>query len=91
MPETEDFGVIFLKNVVEPDSGICFELLHGKKPAFLTKKVQNWSTEESCLSLKQVVVPIRVVNDCVERSLGPVIDYHIDKTTKSEEQKFYLY
>ena len=38
-----------------------FELLHGKEPAFLTKRVQKWSTEESYLLLKEVVVPIRMV------------------------------
>ena len=36
-------------------------------------------------------MPIRVVNDCVERSLGPLTAYHIDRITKSEEQKFHLY
>ena len=46
MPETEDFGAKLLKHLVGPDSGICFELLHGKKPAFLTKRVQKWYTEE---------------------------------------------
>ena len=68
-----------------------FELLHGKELAFLTKRVQKWSTEESYLSLKEVVVPIRIVNDYEERSLELITDCHIDKITRSEEQKFYLY
>ena len=91
MPETENFATKLLKHFFGTDSGICFELLHGKKPAFFTKRVQKWSPEESHLSLKKVVVPLRVVNGCVERSLEPVTSYHIDRITRSEEQKFHLY
>ena len=80
-----------LKHFVGPYSWVCFELLHGKEPAFLTKRVQKWSTKKSYLSLKEVGVPIKVVNDCVKRSLGSVTNYHIDRITKSEEQKFHLY
>ena len=36
-------------------------------------------------------MPIRVVNDCAERSLWQVTDCHIDRTTRSEEQTFHLY
>ena len=36
-------------------------------------------------------MPIRVVNDCEERFLGPVTDFHIDRITRSEEQKFHLH
>ena len=61
MPKTEDFGKKLLNHFVGPDLEICFELLHGKEPAFLTKRVQKWSTEESYLLLKEVVVLIRVV------------------------------
>ena len=69
-----------------------FELLHGKELAFLTKRVQKWSTEESYLSLKEVVVPIRMFNDCAaERYLGLVTDCHIDRITRSDEQKFHFY
>ena len=89
MPETDDFGEKLLKHFVAQDSRIFYELLHGKEPAFLMKRVQKWSTEESYLSLKEVVVPIRVVNDRAERSLGLVIDYHIDKITRSEEQRLH--
>ena len=70
MHETEDFGAKFLKHFVGPDSGICFELPHGKEPAFLRKRVDMWSNKESYLSLKKLVKPITVVNDCIERSLG---------------------
>ena len=47
MPETEDFGAKFLKHFVGPDSGILFELLHGKEPAFSMMRDQKWSIEES--------------------------------------------
>ena len=47
MPETEDLGAKRFKHFVGPDSLTCFKLLHGKNPAFLTKRVQKWSTEES--------------------------------------------
>ena len=63
MPETEDLGARRLKYFVGPDSWTFFELQLGKEPALLTKRVQKWSTEESCLSLKEVVVLIRVVHD----------------------------
>ena len=46
MPETEDFGAKLLKHFVGLDLGICFELLHGKDAAFLTKREQKWSPEE---------------------------------------------
>ena len=36
-------------------------------------------------------MPIGIVNDCAERSLGLVTDCHIDGITRSEEQKFHLY
>ena len=39
MPETEDFGTKRLKHFVGPDSWAFFELLRGKEPAFLTKRV----------------------------------------------------
>ena len=71
--------------------GPFFELLHGKETAFLTKRVQKSSAEESYLLLKKVVMPIRVVNDCAERSLGLVTDCHINGITRSEEQKFHFY
>ena len=63
MPETEDLGARRLKHFVGPDSWTFFGLQLGKEPALLTKRVQKWSTEESCLSLKEVVVLIRVVHD----------------------------
>ena len=63
MPETEDFGKKRIKHFVRPDSSIFFELQHRKEPAFLTKRVQKWSTEESYLSLKKEVVTIRVINE----------------------------
>ena len=47
MPKTKDCGAKLLKHFVGLDSGIFFELLHGKEPVFLTKRVQKWSTEES--------------------------------------------
>ena len=50
-----------------------------------------WSTAESYLSLKAVVVLIGVVNDSAERSLGLVTDNQIDRITRSEEQTFHLY
>ena len=91
MPETEDFGAKLLKHFVGPDSWTFSELQHGKKLSFLTKRVQKWSTEESYLLLEEAVVPIRVVDDCAERSLGLVTDYHIDWISRSEEQKFHLH
>ena len=91
MPETENFGAKRLKHFVGQDSWTLFELLLGKEPAFLTMRVQRLSTEETYLSLKKVVVPMRVVNECAERSQGLVTDYYIDKITGSEEQKFHLY
>ena len=45
MRETEDFGAKILKHFVGTDSWAFFELLHGKEPAFLTKRVQKWSTK----------------------------------------------
>ena len=36
-------------------------------------------------------MPIKVVNDCAERSLWLVTNYRIDRITGSEEQKFHLY
>ena len=91
MPEIEDFGAKLLKHFVGSDSWTFFELLHGKEKAFSMKKLQEWSTEKSYLSLKEAVLPIRVVNDCAERSLGVVTDYHINMITRSEEHKFHLY
>ena len=58
----------------------------GRNRPFLTKKVPKWSIEKSYLSLKEVVAPIRVGNNCAERSLGLVTDCHIDRITKSEEE-----
>ena len=55
------------------------------------KRVQKWSTEESYLLLKKAVVPIRVVMDRAKRSLRLKTDDHIDKRTRSENQKFCLY
>ena len=63
MPETEDFGAKLFKHFVGPSSGISFEMLHGKEPAFLTKRDKKWSPEELYLSLKEVAVHIRVVDD----------------------------
>ena len=83
MPETEDFRAKCLKYFVGPESWTFFELLHGKKPAFLTKRVQKWSTEESYLLLMEVVVPIRVVIMTAQRDLsGLVTDYHIDRISR---------
>ena len=50
------------------------------------KKVHKWSTEELYSFLNEVVVPIRVVNDCTEGSLGLLADYHIDRITRLKEQ-----
>ena len=82
--ETKDFGAKILKHFIGQGSWIFSELLHGNEPAFLTKKAQQWSTEESYLWVKKVVVPIRVLNDGVERSLRPVTDYHIDRITRGD-------
>ena len=71
---------------------LWIELLLGKEPAFLTNrvwtKVVNWRT---ILVAEGIVVPIRIVNDCAERSLGLVTDCDFDWITRSKEQKFHLY
>ena len=56
MPETKDFEAKRLKHFIGPDSWTVYELLHGKEPIFLTKRVQKWSTEESYVSLKEVLL-----------------------------------
>ena len=53
-PETKDFGAKRLKHFVGRDSRIVFELLLGKEPAFLMKRVQKWSAEDLYLSLQEV-------------------------------------
>ena len=71
---------------------LWIELLLGKEPAFLTNKVWtkvvNW---RSILVAEGIVVPITIVNDCAERSLGLVTDCDFDWITRSKEQKFHLY
>ena len=57
----------------------------------LTKFRSGQLKIDSYLSLKEVVLPIRVVNYCAEKSLGLVTDYYVDSITRSEEQKFHLY
>ena len=39
----------------------------------------------------EVVSPMKVVNDYAERVLGMVTDFHIDRVTRSDEQKCYLF
>ena len=89
--KTEYFGSKHLKHFFGSNSWTFSQLLHREESALLTKRVQKWSTKESYLSLKEVVVLIMVVNDSAERSLGLATDYHIDRITRSEEQKFHLY
>ena len=43
------------------------------------------------LVAKGIVMPITMNNDCAERSLGLVTDYHVDIITRSEKQKFHIY
>ena len=95
MPETKDFRANCLKHFVGPGPWTFFELLRGKEPEFLTlnefRNGSEWSTEESYLLPKEVVVPNRMVNDCAERSLALVTDCHIDRITRSKKQKFQFY
>ena len=92
MPETKDLGAKRLKHFVGPDWWTFLELLHGKKlVALLTKRVQKRSTEESYWLLKEVVGSIKVVDDCAERSLWLVTDYHIERITRSHEQNLSTY
>jgi len=53
--------------------------------------VKNWSTDELYVKLMEVVAPFKVVNDCAERVLGMITEYHINNITRSEDQKSFLY
>ena len=69
LPVTEDFKAKLLKHFIGPDSWTFLNCCMGRNRHFLTKRVQKWSTEESYLPLKEIVVPIRVVN-AVQRDLS---------------------
>ena len=91
MPITDTFGKKKLRHFIGPDSWTFFDLFCGSQPEFLAKPVKQWRSDESYITLMEVVSPTKVVNDCAERVLGMVTDFHIDRITRSEEQKSYLF
>ena len=55
-----------------------FRIAKYEGTGIFNEKSSEWSTVELYLSLKEVVIPIKVVNDCAERSLALVTNCHID-------------
>ena len=91
MPEAESFGNKKLKDFVGDDSWTFLNLMCGGEPQFLSLKVAQWDTDPSYQSLLETARSIKVVNDSAERALGMVTEYHIDRITRSEEQRGYLH
>ena len=55
-----------------------FRIAEYEGTSIFNEKSSEWSTVELYLLLKEVVIPIKVVNDCAERSLVLVTNCHID-------------
>ena len=89
IPITNNFRSKYLKNFIGPDSWTFFELFNVE-PTFLYKPVNQWSADDNFKMLSPIVRALKVVNDSAERALGMITNFHLDRITRSEEQKQYL-
>ena len=64
-----------------------FFRLFDVEPTFLYKPVIQWSIDDTFKKLSPIVRATKVVNDSAERALGMITNFHLDRITRSEEQK----
>ena len=86
MPISNNFCSKKLKNFIGPDSWTFFRLF-DVEPTFLYKPVIQWSIDDTFKKLSPIVRATKVVNDSAERALGMITNFHLDRITRSEEQK----
>ena len=88
MPICQKFSSMKLKQFVGSDSWTLFNLI-GVDPDFLHVPVSEWPTNENYKKVFDFVKNCSV-NDSAERALGLLTEFHMDKITRSEEQRQFL-
>ena len=92
MPLPEEgmqFSSMKLKQFVGSDSWTFFTLM-GVSPDFLHKPVSEWCNDASYLQMQNFIKTLSVVNDSAERALGMMTEFHVDRITRSEQQRQHL-
>ena len=83
------FTSMKMKQFIGSDSWTFFDLI-GIVPSFLKLPVSKWHDDDSYQQIKEYVLCLNVVNDCAERALGVMTEFHMDKITTSEDQRQHL-